>query len=194
MEQPGPGLESLTRRLTEVPDDFLDEPCIGQQGRIQVAAVVQDLLTQLAKPLLPERLVTFTGSDAGRDRNRLAIVLILCWLLHDDWFRQAKPAADSLLALLDEAAAELARQVTARKLVTDPERREELARLALARLGYRPAGESEAQAQDRLTSLSSIERARVLQASRAAEERARAIREALRKKAAAESADKWTRE
>ena len=88
----------------------------------------------------------------------------------------------------------IADRKVAGELIRDPERREELSRLALARLGYRPAGESDAQAQDRLVSLSSIERSRVLKASRAAEERARSIREALRKKAADESADKWTRE
>jgi hypothetical protein len=88
----------------------------------------------------------------------------------------------------------LGAQVASRKFVTDPDRREELARFSLARLGYRPAGETVPQAQDRMTSLSSAERARVLQASRAAEERARSIREALARKAAEESADKFTRE
>jgi hypothetical protein len=98
------------------------------------------------------------------------------------------------VTLLSLNAAELAAQTTSIKFVHDPDRREELARLALARLGYRPAGESVAQAQDRLTSLSSVERARVMGAARAAEERARAVREALARKAAEESADKYTRE
>ncbi|MEI6208892.1 MAG: hypothetical protein WCP20_19100 [Desulfuromonadales bacterium] len=192
--QQGPVLEALTRRLAEIPEEFLAEPRIGRQGRIHVAAVVQDLLSQLVKPVPPEQLAAFGGSDAGRDRNRLAIVLILCWLLHDDWFRTARPAAVPLLTLLDKGVAGLAGQVSSRKLLSDPERREELVRLTLAQLGYRPAGESEAQAQDRLISLSSTERARVLKASREAEERARTIREALIKQAAEESADKWTRE
>ena len=38
------------------------------------------------------------------------------------------------------------------------------------------------------------ERLRVIKAAREAEERARAIREAMAKKAAEEAADKWTRE
>jgi hypothetical protein len=194
MEREGPVLETLTRRLAEIPVDFLAEPRVGGQGSIHVAAVVQDLLTMVAKPVKPEQLTPFAGSDPARDRNRLAIALVLCWLLADDWFRQAKTDPELLLALFAEGMTELAGQTTARRLVDDPERREELARLALARLGYRPAGETVAQAQDRLASLSSVERARVLQASRAAEERARAVREALRKKAAEESADKWTRE
>ena len=80
------------------------------------------------------------------------------------------------------------------KFVTDVERREELARFALARLGFRPQTETRAQAEDRLSSLSAAERARVLSAARVAEERARAVREALARKAAEESADKYTRE
>ena len=98
------------------------------------------------------------------------------------------------MELLDGESNELAVQVAARKFVTDPDRREELARVALARLGFRPAGETLAQAQDRLTTLNSSERARVMKAARAAEERARQIREALVRKAAEESADKFTRE
>jgi hypothetical protein len=194
MNKQGPIMESLTHRLAETPEDFLAEPRIGQQGRIHVSAVVQDLLARLGRPASPARLSTFNGTDAARDRNRLSVVLVLCWLLQDDWFQQAKLTTDSLLTLLDDGVTELAKQVPAHKLVGDPERREELARLALAQLGYRPAGETETQAQDRLMSLSSTERSRVLKASREAEERARAIREALRKKAADESADKWTRE
>jgi hypothetical protein len=84
--------------------------------------------------------------------------------------------------------------VAAKKFVTDPDRREELARVALARLGFRPAGETLAQAQDRLTTLNSAERARVMKAAQIAEQRARQIREELVRKAAEESADKWTRE
>src|SRR6185369_6909824 len=125
---------------------------------------------------------------------RLSVTLLLCWLLSDEWFRPLHLRSGAVLELLGNGATELGTQVPSQKFVTDPDRREELARLALARLGYRPAGETEAQAQDRLTSLSSVERSRVLNASRVAEERARKIREALARKAAEESADKFTRE
>jgi len=82
----------------------------------------------------------------------------------------------------------------AHRFTTDPERREELTRTMLARFGYLPAGETAAQAADRLAAISASERRRLLEASRAAEQRAREIREALARKAAQESADKWTRE
>jgi len=194
MQQEGPILESLTRRLAETPEEFLAEPRIGQSGRAHIPAIVGDLLRMLNGPAHADELLRFSRSDARRDRNRLAIALILCWLLSDDWFRKAKLEKSTVLELLDTEAAELAAQMASRKFVTDPDRREELARVALARLGLRPAGETLAQAQDRLTTLNSAERARVMKAARAAEQRARNIREALVRKAAQESADKWTRE
>jgi len=194
MQQEGPILESLTRRLAETPEDFLTEPRIGETGHTYVAAVVGDLLRWLGRSPEVHQLDAFAGTDVRRDRNRLAITLLLCWLLSDDWFRQTKLEADNVLQVLDAEASELAAQVAARKFVTDPDRREELARVALARLGFRPAGETLAQAQDRLTTLNSAERARVMKAAQAAEQRARQIREALARKAAEESADKWTRE
>jgi hypothetical protein len=194
MTNEGPVLETLTRRLAETPEDFLGEPVIGSAGRVHTAAVVGDLLRSLGGAPGGAELARYRGVDADADRNRLGVTLVLCWLLADEWFASATPSSATLLELLGDEAAELAAQAAAGKFVTDPDRREELARLALARLGYRPAGETQAQAQDRLTTLNSAERARVLRATRAAEERNRAIREALMRKAAEESADKWTRE
>lgn len=194
MKQEGPTLESLTRRLTETPDDFLAEPRIGQNGSVHVPAVVQDLLTAMNQPVQPERLSVFAGKDAARDRNRLSIALIFCWLLWDEWFKQSGTSSEKILSVLDIRARELSQLVASRKFIADPDRREELARIALADLEFLPAGETESQAEDRLESLSSTHRARVLAASREAEKRAQAIREQLRRKAAEESADKWTRD
>ena len=194
MDREGPALEALMRRLAEAPEDFLAEPRVGGTGRIEVAAVVGDLVRMLGGDVLATDLREFTGGAGAGDRNRLAVVLLLCWLLADDWFQRVRPGAPDVLRVLLEGAPELAAGVAAPKVQSDPDRREETARLVLALLGYRPAGETPAQAQDRLTSLSSAERARVLKAARSAEERARAIRQALARKAAEESADKWTRE
>ncbi len=184
-------------RLTlpsETPEDFLAEPCVGGSGKIHVAAVVADLAELLHCRMSDDELRPFWGTNDAADRNRLALVLLMCWLLADDCFRQAGVAKGSLIELVGANATMLALQTSAMKYVRDADRREELARLALARVGCRPAGESKAQAQDRLTSISSTERTRVMLASRVTEERARKIREALAKKAAEESADKWTRE
>ena len=194
MEAEGPPLEVLLRRIAEVPDDFLADPRIGANGSVVVPAVVHDLTDTLAVRFSDTELAGFNGTDPKRDQARLSVVLLLCWALHDEWVKAKKPDRRALWDLLTETATQLAQTGTVQKYVRDADRREELARLILSSFGLRPSGETRAQAQDRLTSLSSLERNRVLKASRAAEERARGIRAALAKKAAEESADKWTRE
>jgi len=161
---------------------------------VSVSAIVGDLCRWYDVNVPSAELDAFAVGTPKSDRNRLRVCLLLCWLLGESWFREAGLARAPLLPLLGDGAKELAENVAADKFVADPERREELARFCLARLGFRPLGETPAQAEDRLTSLSAAERARVLRASREAEARARAVREALARKAAEESADKYTRE
>lgn len=194
MEKIGPDLPRLTRRLAEIPADFLDEPKIGKGGRLVVAALVNDLVKRFGRRATASELSLFEGSNPKQDRNRLQLIAIATWLLAEEWFATANISAESLLELLAQQLTEMASATRADKFVTDSERREEFARVILARLNFRPASESKAQAIDRLSSLSSIERQRLLEESRAAEKRAREIREALARKAAQESADKWTRE
>jgi hypothetical protein len=193
MQNQGPPLETLLRRLADTPPDFLDEPKTGHSGRIHVAAVVNDLLARGPGRASRGELERFEGRHRS-DAARLRVALVMVWLLADDAFRDAALSRSQLLQVLDEVAAELASLAASEKYVRDPDRREEFVRVVLARLELRPSGETVAQATDRLSALSATERQRLLQASRAAEARARAIREALVKKAAEESADKWTRE
>lgn len=188
----GPPLETLLRRLADTPPDFLDEPRIGASGQVHVAAVVNDLLARGPGRASLQELQRFDGRHA--DAGRLRMALLMAWLLADDAFTLVVPARAAVLDLLDGTAKELAALAPAARYLQDPDRREELARVLLARLGMRPDGETEAQAADRLSALSATERQRLLQASRAAEARAREIREALARKAAQESADKWTRD
>jgi hypothetical protein len=193
MNHEGPLLESLLRRVVETPGDFLREPKHKGGGIVHVAAVAGDLIGLLGGEAQPADLQRFAGSDA-ESRKHHAVALLLCWLYADDWFQRQGLTPAAVVQALDRVSMELSRYASATKLQTDPDRREELVRAALAQLGYRPEGESLAQAQDRLTALSAAEHRRVVQAASDAEKRARAVRAALAKKAAEESADKWTRE
>lgn len=178
------------RRLAETPDDFLAEPRIGDAGEVVTAALVGDLLHMLGHAAATQDLFP---ADL-RDRNRLQLIAVTVWLLADDWVAAAAPDRATLGALLGERIRDLAASGRADQFISDVERREELARTLIAALGLVPAGESEAQAADRLSAVSVVERRRLLRASQEAEERARAVREALIRKAAEESADKYTRE
>jgi hypothetical protein len=196
MEKSGPDLETLLHRLAETPAEFLAEPRVGNAGAVHVAALVNDLLALHGQRATLAALEHFTatGADVRSERNRLALVMITVWLLADAWLIDAALPQHQLLHLLGAVVTELAQAGVAHQFVEDPDRREELVRVALARLDYRPAGETVAQAADRLSRISGVERKRLLEASRAAEQRAAEIRAALARKAAEESADKWSRE
>lgn len=196
MEKSGPALEILLHRLAETPAEFLAEPRIGNAGAVYVAALVNDVLALHGQRASLAALEPFSDANAElrRDRNRLALVMITAWLLADAWFAAAAPPQNQVLHLLGSVVTELALAGAAHQFVEDPDRREELARVTLARLDYRPVGETAAEAADRLSRISGVERKRLLEASRAAEQRAADIRAALARKAAEESADKWSRE
>lgn len=188
----GPPIEALTRRLAECPAEFLQPPKLRDSDGVHVAAVVSDLLVALGGRILDPADDTFEGS--ADDANWLQTVLVTCWLLHDPWFRARDGLWSDAKTLLVQHLLELASLVQAPQLVSDPDRREELARLCLRHLNLLPAGETEAQAEDRLVTISTAERLRVIREAQAAEARAREIREAMARKAAEEAAAHYARE
>lgn len=181
--QEGPALELLHHRLVEIPLEFMESPDAG--------ALLHDTLRLLNLPLTGHQLATWRQQAAQENHTLLPL---FCWLLVTPGVFSAGLHFPQVWYLLTITSPRLAQHAKAKQALNDPDRREELLRLMLADLDMRPAGESPAQAQDRLSSISSLERARVLEAARAAEVRAREIREALRRKAAEEGADKWARE
>jgi hypothetical protein len=187
METEGPILESLTHRLTECPEEFLLAPRMGNAGVISVEAIAHDLLRDMGVAL-PEPLPTKAKTA------HLSLIAISCWLLHDDWFLARPDVAPKVQRLLSVSLDPLSAVVRATEFVTDPDRREELARFCLDQLGLRPHGESIPQAKDRLTALDSQERIKLLRDTQEAEARAQEVRRMMAKRAAEEAAAKETRE
>ena len=174
----GPSIAELVRWLSECPEDFLQPPRLAGKGKVYLEAVVSDLLRELGGAPLD------AGGAKAVQKLELPparVALVACWLLHHPWFRGRGELAAKAGAFLALGLAETASLVDAGRFVTDPDRREELARLTLAALGLLPEGETAAAAQDRLATLSSVERQRVLKETRAAQERVRQIREAMAK-------------
>ncbi len=130
MNAEGPLLETLTRRLAECPADFLAEPRLGKSGLVHVDAVVSDLLRELGgEPLSPQQAALFQSKESKRDRNRLRLVLLACWLLRDSWFTGKRQFAKQALIFLIDGVTESANLTPAPNFVNDPDRREELSRL-----------------------------------------------------------------
>ncbi|MDR2690436.1 MAG: hypothetical protein LBB76_11865 [Azoarcus sp.] len=189
MKHEGPALETLLRRLADTPRDFLDPPRDGHSSTVHLDALVFDISHEMGEPCSAEDLNTLKWSTT----NWKTLCAIGCWFLADERL-QACLGRTRLLHILGETVRALADEYQAERYILDPERREEFVRIVLSDLELRPAGETEPQAQDRLQALSSTERRRIVAATREAEKRARKIREALIRKAAAEAADKYTRE
>lgn len=179
----GPSIDALTHHMAECPPEFLLEP--GPHG-VHTGAVVFDTLCALGQTVVNAR-----AFDTAATRQQ-RIVLVLCWLLYHEYFRRKPPTrAEHVLHAL---SVELATVVEADALVMDPDRREEVARLLVAALGELPAGESETFAADRLKSISSIERKRLLAETRAQAEHAKRLREAMAEQRAREAASRYTGE
>jgi hypothetical protein len=203
----GPSLDSLLRRLLDAPSEFLarSTPASAAENDVQLTAVVHDVVETLT-PLDHEGGVDrqqLDRFDAAWRTNRRGeagqFALLLAWLVVDPWFVEAARnslavSQDQVWSVFNTLAPALADGNVASAWHADAQRREELVRTLLGSLELRPAGETEAQAEDRLTRISSSQRRKVLAAAREAEQRAKAVREALAAKAAQEAADKYSRE
>lgn len=195
-----PSLPLLTRRLAACPPDFLEPPPWGGAGSLNVAALVYDTLDFMgAPPAESTVLAPFLGPAEKTEKpstaqDRLRLTALACWLLNDSFFRDRPDLAPAAAEFLRSGWGDLPSVLTARDAVAVPERREELARRLLKALDLRPEGETPAQAEDRLGALDSVELRRVMEASRQAQERAKSVLEAMRKKAAQEAAAQYGRE
>jgi len=158
------------------------------------------------QPLLRNRSIDTTRQQILVSRTNLAISEFDLRNTVVSTIRNVKNAYWDLVVALSNLAVQQQTLELSRQTLTDNRKRVDVGTMApidIVQAEAEVAGNEEsvilaeqsvAQAQDRLTTLNSAERARVLQAARAAEERARQIRAALVSKAAQESADKWTRE
>ena len=193
----GPPAQALSHRLAQCPSDFLDDPVVNGKGKIHTAAVVSDLFLDMGRAVLSpeeESRVNKPSGAARKTHNRLRMIQVASWLIAYPWFSDRKDLCDRIFDFLADGLDELAEYIDAAMFVTDPDRREEISRLLLAALELTPEGETGAQASDRLGSLNSVERHKVLEETKKAEARARKVREELARKAAQEAASKATRE
>lgn len=160
-----PDVERLSARLAELPAVFTSPFGAGVETGIEPAAVLSDLFRERASALPPREAIAGLVKAKGKGaKQRVELALIASWVLHDPSF--AGLDADALLGLLGERLPALAELVVPRLFVEDPERREELVRLCIDALGLLPAGETRAQAEDRLASLDSLRRHELLRAAR----------------------------
>lgn len=180
-------LDQMLHRLATCPPDFLLGP-----DDIDLTALACDHFRALGLAIPGPRQRRSLAELPKASQRLQAIVL---WLVRDDWFMARPQMAEATWQFLQaDALTQLAKLVRPETFINDPDRREELVRLCLKALGLQPEGESAAQAADRLTTLDSVERERVIRQTRQAEARAREIREAMARKRAEEAAARYSPE
>jgi len=186
-------LPALIQRLTLTPDEFKMQFGIGKSDRLNPASVLGDLLYDLSGER-PDPSYLRKFEKLERKTNYLRAVMYACHLFNDASFKQQTQVAERVQEFLGDKLLKLSSVVDADLFLTDPERREELARQCIAAALALPSGESKHVAEDRLNTVDSLERARVIEETRKSQQRAREIREAIQKKEAEEAASKWSRE
>ncbi len=186
MKQLGPPLEMILHRLSHCPADLFEQA--AQSSRL-TRALVCDYFRQSQPELASDQLDALLPAHTGLNMLWMPMAV---WLLSDAWFKDRPELQAALHELFkDPKLSALMELVKPDALVNDPDRREEFVRLLLQALDLRPAGETLEQALDRLNTLDSVERSRILRATREAERRAREVREAMARAKAQESASRY---
>lgn len=197
MKREGPALEAMMDRLARVHTDFLKSYSSSPDdvSGVYLPAIINDMLVETGDcPLQPEESARAAKFRTGKNLQQLAAML--CHIYHDPWFINNR-IEDGLirslifskkLATLGETAE------SPEQFINDPDRREELCRIALDAAGFFPAGENEKTSAERLAGLDSVERKNILDKTRDAQKRAREIREAMLRSEAEEAASKMSRE
>ena len=194
-------LSYLLKRISETPKEFFN-PVVKKgkkigKNEINLGAIVNDLIFDHGGNYMIISAIDSFFENKNKDNlNYLKIVSILVYLFYDESFMIEKCDYKKIFGFLKSPKLkELSRIVDYREFLEDQERKEELARLALEALGFLPKGETQKKAKDRLTTLDSIERKKIMEKTRIAQEKARKLREALAKKKAEEEwASKMNRE
>lgn len=207
MKNPGPPIEALIDRLISIPEDFITGTSgINNSGtEISLPALVNDLLIDNGgiplndvetMKLLSEKKSGKAVSKTSQKNNYPALAAILCYIYEDRFFTEKKNSAESIKKfLLSDELHELSNAVeSAEEFINDPDRREEICRRALDALNYCPHGENEKNSADRLLTLDSVERKKILIKTIEAQKRAKDIHDAMMQKEAEEAASKMSRE
>lgn len=183
-------LENLLRRAAETPQVFLEKG-------LSNGAILNDLLWERGLPPLSDEEFTLVNTlESSETNRRLEIILrLFFWVAADPGLAQLPALREALTDLSTHPhLVKLAGLVAPDQFVRDPDRREELVRFLLLELQAVAPGETEQQARDRLLTLDSVERARVIEETKAAAERAQQLAEEMARREAEEAASKYSRE
>lgn len=185
----------LVAHLRKCPDIFLRPSSSIENDGLNSVALISDTYRLVCNDFLKKEFkIPSHFNLAYIDDNHWRTIHISIWLLsHPDFLNNAL-LEDKLYDFWFEELSEVSLYVKFNEWIIDEERAEEMVRLLLYCYEIIPKGESQDEAADKLSSLSSADRHKVLQQSYQAHERIMKIKKEMAEKKAREAANTYGRE
>jgi len=177
------------KRIAEFPT-FQTQP-----GKIDIAALWNDTLIRFTNEINNSKHLEHLKSANHSDKNLQGLHTLIIHILSDQEWEKENFVPKKLIDFLNTKLPELASSVSPyTEWIHDNERAEELVRLLFAALDLLPLKEDKKYFEDRLRSIDTIERIKILEESKKAQERAKEILERMKRAEEEEAASKYNRE
>jgi hypothetical protein len=193
-----PELYYFMQRLQNTPIQILEYSLTSKESdvkSINPISIIKDLLYDFGLSFSEWNSIQIPiNPNDSIQENYLRTLLIFVYLLNDPFFKSRSIRFLKLKDLLFQKVRSYSNIIKSRDWIYDLERREETIRITLQALDLRLKNESFNQSQDRLLSIDSIEREKMISETRKAQARAKELRERLERQEAEEAASKYNRE
>lgn len=169
---------------------------LNNEEPIVVRALWFDLFLQIKKEILkPQILDALNWQEIQKSKDLTGIHLILIHLIANEDWKAEELEISNIFTYCKQTLPFLSATVHPyTEWIRDPERSEELVRSFFHHLKFIPEGETEAYFLDRWKSIDSLERMKIIDESKKAQERAKEILRKIKEAEEAEAASKYNRE
>jgi hypothetical protein len=183
-------IRHYTKRIIEFPIYLIDLNSLSPD------ALWNDTLTLITKKFNHSQQLSFVNwTSVKQDKNLLGLHAILCYLLPEVFIETPDLKVNLLTLYLRDTLPNLSKHVSPyTEWMRDGERSEELVRSIFSALKILPANETEKYFQDRMRSIDTLERIKILEESKKARERAQEILRQIKQAEEEEAASKYNRE
>ncbi|QIH37586.1 hypothetical protein G7A72_01650 [Flavobacterium sp. Sr18] len=185
----------LVTHLRKCPDIYLEPSSLIENEGLNSIALVCDTYRIVCNDFLKKEFKKPSDFNlAYIGDNHWRAIHISIWLLSHRNFINSALIEDKLYNFWFEELSEASLYVKFKEWISDDERAEEMVRLLLDCCEIIPDGENQDEAADKLSSLSSADRQKVLKQSYEAHERIMNIKREMAEKKAREAANTYGRE
>ncbi|KAF2336964.1 hypothetical protein [Flavobacterium daemonense] len=185
----------LVAHLRKCPDSYLKPSDFFAEDGLNSLALIADTYRIISNNFLKKDFKNPTNFDLKLiDDNHWRAIHISTWLLCHTDFKNNPQIENKLQKFWFEELLTTTVYVKYNDWISDDERAEEMVRLLLYCCEVMPFGESHNEAADKLASINSAERYKVLKESYEAHERIMNIKREMAEKAAREAANVYGRE